>query len=78
MVTINRMSKARKEGGFCLEQCPANSIGCSQACGGKGPVVVARFIIENSNEEQPAGEERQARRCVENKDAATVLAPKHL
>lgn len=72
------MSKARKEGGFCWEQCPANSIGCSQTDGGKGPVVVARFIIENSNVEQPAGEEGQARKRVENKDAATVLAPTQL
>lgn len=39
---------------------------------------MAPFIIENSNEEQPAGEDRQARRGVENKDAAMVLAPKHL
>ena len=72
------MSKARQEGGFCWEQCPADSIGCSQTDGGKGPVLVARFIIENSNEEQPAGEEGQASKCVENKDAATLLAPKHL
>lgn len=72
------MSKARKERGFCWERCPATSIGYNQTDGGKGPVVVARFIIENSNEEQPAGEEGQARKCGEDKDAATVLAPKHL
>lgn len=46
------MSKARKEGGFCWEPSPA-IIGCGQTDGGKGPVVVAHFIIESSNEEQP-------------------------
>lgn len=70
------MSKARKEGGFCWEPSPA-IIGCGQTDGGKGPVVVAHFIIESSNEEQPAGEDGQARNHTENKDAEMILVPKY-
>lgn len=50
----NKQNEQSEEGGeFYWEQCPANSIGCSQTDGRKGPVVVAHIIIENSNEEQP-------------------------
>lgn len=52
-------------------------MGCGQTDGGKGPVVVARFIIESSDEEQPAGEDGQARNHTENKDAEAVLALKY-
>lgn len=71
------MSKARKEGGLLLGTMSSQfyrvqSEWRKRSCSG------GTFIIENSNEEQPAGEERQARKCIGNKDAATVLAPKHL
>lgn len=50
----NKQNEQSEEGGgFYWEQCPANSTGCSRMDGGKGLVVVARFIIGNSNEEQP-------------------------
>jgi len=73
LVTTNEMSKARKEGGL-LGTVPSWFRRAQSDWGGSGPVVAARFIIGNSDVEQPAGGEGQAGKCVGKKDDATVFS----